>query len=288
MSEPIKKIPFSSIRRKIRKIYAEKTNVEKSFQPIDFLPCDLKIWIGRDSDFFHQAFCHHRMILKIILAGNASTCIDGIRYSLAPSDAVLYFPMQTHSTETEDDGVFEYLAISFVAGIGHYSALDMLKNRVFSPDPENRYLPELIRAWKQKNQARATYLLAELLSSAAASVSGVVQETDGRFIRIVDYIRKNCCGPLSVKDIASEFRISQQTVRRIFRNCTALSPAGLIHQQRLVMAEEMLRRTDLTLAEIAGKCGFANAFSFSRAFRREYEIPPASYRKQHSHDHKKI
>ena len=253
----------------------------RTFPPADFLPRDIEIWIDHDSDFFHRAFCHHRMILKIILDGKATTCIDGIRYRLLPSDAVLYFPMQIHSTETEDDGIFEYLAISFVAGMGRYEALNILKNRVFSPDPDNLFLPELIRAWTENRQAHAAYLLAELLSSAAASVTAESAGSGGRFAEIVEFIQKNCGGTLSVKNIAAKFQVSPQSVRRIFRdNITGLTPGGLVRQQRMILAEEMLRRTDLPLAEIAVRCGFANAFSFSRSFRREYGIPPAAYRKQ--------
>ena len=253
----------------------------RSFPPVDFLPRDIKIWIGHDSDFFHRAFCHHRMILKIILTGKGTTCIDGIRYRLLPSDAVLYFPMQIHSTETEDDGIFEYLAISFVAGMGRYEALNALKNRVFTPDPDNHFLPELILSWKENRQAHSAYLLAELLSCAVDSITAEPVDLGGRFAEIVDFIQKNCCGTLSVKNIAAKFDVSQQSIRRIFRsNITGLTPGGLVRQQRMILAEEMLQRTDLTLAEIAKKCGFANAFSFSRAFHREYEIPPSVYRKQ--------
>jgi AraC-like DNA-binding protein len=50
----------------------------------------------------------------------------------------------------------------------------------------------------------------------------------------------------------------------------------------MILAEELLRRTEFSLPEIAAQCGFATAFSFSRAFRREYGVPPALYRKQHS------
>ena len=131
MSEANNKIPFSTTRREIRKLMRKTPPKEPSFPAVKFMPCDIKIWTGKDSDFFNRSFCHHRMILKIILAGNASTNIDGVRYYLTPADAVLYFPMQTHSTETPDNGVFEYLAISFVAGMGSYEALDALKNRVF-------------------------------------------------------------------------------------------------------------------------------------------------------------
>lgn len=283
MSETNNKIPFSTIRREIRKLMRKPRTAGNSFPAVKFMPCDLKIWTGKDSDFFHRSFCHHRMILKIILAGNASTNIDGIRYRLKPSDAVIYFPMQTHSTETTEDGVFEYLAISFVAGTGKYELLDVLKNRVFVPDPENRFLLELLKAWQENRSMRAECLLAELLSFAVSRYSVKTDCSGGEFGNIAEYIRKNCAGELSVKKIASEFDISPQSVRRIFhRNITGLTPAALIRQQKMILAEELLRRTELSLQKIAGQCGFATAFSFSRAFRREYGMPPALYRKKHS------
>lgn len=277
------KIPFSTIRQKIRRIMRKPLENEASFPAVNFIPCDLKIWTGKDSDFFHRSFCHHRMILKIILAGNASTNIDGVRYYLKPSDAVLYFPMQTHSTETDEDGVFEYLAITFVAGMGDYEALDVLKNRVFNADPENDFLLELLKAWKENRQARAAFLLAELLSFAVSRFAIRSTQSGGEFGDMAEYIRINFRGELSVKKIASEFDISPQSVRRIFRrNISGLTPAALIRQQKMILAEELLRRTEFSLQEIARQCGFATEFSFSRAFSRAYGIPPVQYRKKHS------
>ena len=281
MSDSNNKIPFSTTRLRIRKIMRQPPENKISFPAADFIPCDLKIWLGKDSDFFLRSFCHHRMILKIILSGSASTNIDGVRYRLKPSDAVLYFPMQTHSTETDDDGIFEYLAISFVAGMGSYEALDVLKNRVFHPDMENRFLLELLEAWHENRQARAAFLLAELLSFAVFRLSAQVPASGGDFGDMAEYIRKNCNGDISVKKIASEFDISPQSVRRIFRrNITGLTPAALIRQQKMILAEELLRRTEFSLKKIAEQCGFATAFSFSRAFRRAYGMPPALYRKK--------
>lgn len=280
MPETIKRIPFSSSRREIRKLMRGPASQEAAVPTPDFLPCDLLIWIGKDSDSFHRAFCHHRMILKVILAGRAATCIDGVRFELFPSEAVLYFPMQTHSTETAEDGIFEYLAVSFVAGMGRYDALNGLKNRVFSPDPENNLLPDLVRAWKQNRRMTASGLLAELLSRALFRVSGEAACAKGCFGKIAEYIRRHCGGELSVKQIAAEFDISPQSVRRIFqRNMHGLTPGDLIRQQRMVLAAELLRRTELPLSIVAGKCGFATPFSFSRAFRKQYGMPPSLYRR---------
>ena len=178
--------------------------------------------------------------------------------------------------------MFEYLAITFVAGRGSYEALDVLKNRVFDPDPGNSCLTDLLEAWIANRQVRAEFLLAELLSGAVSRLAVKADLPDCEFGDMAEFIRKNCQGELSVKKIASEFDISPQSVRRIFkRNITGLTPAALIRRQKMILAEELLRRTEFSLPEIARQCGFATAFSFSRAFRRAYGIPPAQYRKEH-------
>ena len=283
MTETNTKIPFSTMRREIRKIMKNPPSKNETFPVIDFMPSNIKIWIGHDSDHFKRSFCHHRMILKIILTGNASTNIEGIRYKLTPGDAVVYFPMQTHSTEITDNKLFEYLAISFIDDKGRYDQLELLKNRVFTPDPENLFLIEMVKAWNENHQMRVACLLAELLSYNVSRLSQVAINPIGEFSDITEYIQKNYKGELSVKKIAAQFDISPQSVRRIFqRNITGLTPSLLIRQQKMFLAEELLRRTNLTLADIAKQCGFASEFSFSRAFKRAYDMPPILYRKTHS------
>ena len=282
MSKTNNKIPFSTTRQEIRKLMRSPRQQANTLSAVKFVPTDLKIWTGRDSDFFVRSFCHHRMILKIILSGNATTNIDGIRYQLKPADAVLYFPMQAHSTETNDSGIFEYLAITFVSGMGSYETLDVLKNRVFSPDPDNSFLVELVRAWQENQTLHAICILTELLAAAVARFTTNADCPDSEFGQIAEYIRKNCRNELSVKNIAAQFDISTQSVRRIFqRNISGLTPAALIRQQKMILAEELLRNTQLSLQEIARQCGFATEFSFSRAFKRKYGVPPVLYRKSH-------
>ena len=191
MTETNTKIPFSTMRREIRKIMKNPPSKNETFPVIDFMPSNIKIWIGHDSDHFKRSFCHHRMILKIILTGNASTNIEGIRYKLTPGDAVVYFPMQTHSTEITEDKFFQYLAISFIDDKGRYDLLNPLKNRVFNPDPENRFLIDIVKAWKENNLMRANCLVAELLSFNVSRYSKLLETSSSEFCGITEYIQNN-------------------------------------------------------------------------------------------------
>ena len=48
---------------------------------------------------------------------------------------------------------------------------------------------------------------------------------------------------------------------------------------RLTHASNLLKNnTDMPVSEVAFRCGFEDATSFSRAFRRKYGISPSKYR----------
>lgn len=212
MSEKINCIPLSSIRRRVDALPVGTVTgqVRNSRQPVLFLPKNISVWKGTDTDHFHKAYCHHRMILKILLKGEASTNIEGIRYRILPGDAVLYFPCQTHSTEKDrgNDSI-EYLAVSFVAGLGDYAMLSSLKNRVFRPDLR-KILQLAESCFARLSPEKAVYLLGLLLAEAAGNtVAGSPAFTgDPRFRMIADYIRQHCMEPISIKTIAAAFELS--------------------------------------------------------------------------------
>jgi len=49
-------------------------------------------------------------------------------------------------------------------------------------------------------------------------------------------------------------------------------------QIRIQRAADLLRHTPWTLRDIAGQVGYADAFAFSKAFRRTMKMPPTEYR----------
>ena len=50
-------------------------------------------------------------------------------------------------------------------------------------------------------------------------------------------------------------------------------------QWRLKLGAERLRTSQRSVAEIAAEVGYGSESAFSRAFRREYALPPAQYRR---------
>ena len=49
---------------------------------------------------------------------------------------------------------------------------------------------------------------------------------------------------------------------------------------KLARAQQLLATTDLSLGEVAGRCGFAHTEYLSVAFKREVGVPPGEFRRQ--------
>jgi AraC-like DNA-binding protein len=50
-------------------------------------------------------------------------------------------------------------------------------------------------------------------------------------------------------------------------------------QWRMLLAANLLARSGNTLSQIAEEVGYETDTAFSRAFRREYGVPPATWRR---------
>jgi len=60
-----------------------------------------------------------------------------------------------------------------------------------------------------------------------------------------------------------------------------ITPARYALGLRLQEACRLLIETSDSISEVASACGFEDECYFSRCFRRQFGIPPHSYRKDH-------
>jgi AraC-like DNA-binding protein len=85
-------------------------------------------------------------------------------------------------------------------------------------------------------------------------------------------------GQLSLSGVAKGLAVSERTLqRRLEEEGTSLQK--LIEESRYELSLTLLRNSQLSLAEIARRLGYATSASFSRAFRRWRGISPVAYRK---------
>ena len=97
--------------------------------------------------------------------------------------------------------------------------------------------------------------------------------------RLLQYIRQNCHGKLSVSDMARRCGYSSEHFSRMFKAYTGKSPLEYITECRIGKASELLLKTDKSIEEIFSECGFSDRTAFFRKFSQSMGVTPLQFRK---------
>jgi len=88
--------------------------------------------------------------------------------------------------------------------------------------------------------------------------------------------------PWTISDLSRRAGISRTRLAERFRHFLGESPMAYLTQWRLKLAAEMLRSGDDSVAEVAATVGYGSEAAFNRAFKREFDCPPAQFRRRYS------
>jgi len=90
----------------------------------------------------------------------------------------------------------------------------------------------------------------------------------------------NLEGDLANPILAQEMKVSESYLRAVFREETGVSLGHFVRSARLVRAAYLFDEGEKGVSDVADECGFQSVTSFTRAFRRMYEMTPSEYRKR--------
>jgi LacI family transcriptional regulator len=94
------------------------------------------------------------------------------------------------------------------------------------------------------------------------------------------FIREHACEGIAVADVLSQVPVSRSVLQRRFRRLLGRSIHGAIAGVRLQRARQLLVETDLSLAAIAERTGYAHVEYLCAAFRQAVGLPPGAYRRE--------
>lgn len=101
----------------------------------------------------------------------------------------------------------------------------------------------------------------------------------GRFIQCVEMIHKDYDKPINAGLLAREIGFSEPTIYRLFHENMGISFNHYLNSVRVSAACGLMENSDLSMTEIAARCGFASLSNFYRAFHQFVGMPPREYRK---------
>lgn len=125
-------------------------------------------------------------------------------------------------------------------------------------------------------QALRTYL----------STEGVKQPvlagfTEPRISRALQAFHQNPGYSWTLEALASKAGLSRTAFVTIFNKCMSMPPMTYITQWRMQIARQMLLETTAPIIDIAENAGYQSEAALTRVFKRYFDLPPATYRREH-------
>jgi len=233
---------------------------------------------------------HHRHNLIIPLKGAGAVYVDDRQFTIQYPKVLLVYPFQYHHGFNFDRDQVLWLFVTFEIASG--AALESLRlEPVRSLKKEDFSIVwSFVEAWssQKKDGELANWLgllLSRLLRASSPHLRGedAGQKTDRSsplLMRINEYCVSNLQHAIRLKELSSRLGVSESHLRASFRAETGISLGQHLRRLRLQKAMGLLLQSELTITQIAERCGFDSIYTFSRAFRSYTGMMAKAYRKR--------
>lgn len=99
--------------------------------------------------------------------------------------------------------------------------------------------------------------------------------------RAVELLADDISRTVSLEDLAESCGFSARHFARAFKQSTGLAPHQWLLERRIECARQLLRSSSLSLADIAGQCGFSGQSHFTRTFAQHTGATPGEWRRHY-------
>jgi AraC-like DNA-binding protein len=104
--------------------------------------------------------------------------------------------------------------------------------------------------------------------------SRLKSDTIARIHQAKEMLTARLDNPPLLLDLAQQVGLSDRTLRRGFQRLFGMTVCGYLMDQRLIQAEQLLRHSQLTVAEVMHRSGYSNQGHFAAAFKRKFGMTP--------------
>ncbi len=239
---------------------------------------------------------HKSLELLMVLEGTIEITIDGVTYTLHSEDIILINSNSIHEIHSESavmialqidmarmnqfDNSLEDLA--FDCNTTTCDNLDKFKGIQFTIATMIRENAHHAVGAEYKNYSLAYYLVSELLANFQIPATAAMKNQQKymvRLTRIINYIQEHYAENFSLSDLAEVEQLSVPYLSNFFDKYMGINFSQYYMKVKLSHASAELVSTKDSIESIALRNGFTESHTFVRCFKKEYGMPPSTYRK---------
>lgn len=195
---------------------------------------------------------------------------------------------RSEASETDETMLHIHLNPKLVRQVAQNSALDRIDLvNCFSKHDLRLYQIAMLLLSELKSggimgqlyvESLTQVLVIHLLRHYSTSTQNIAPQhgglTDRQLRQAIDYVQAHLDRNLSLEQIAAAINISPTYFSRLFKRATGSSPHRYVIQQRVERAKELLKTTDLAIANIALQVGFSSQSHLTQHFKRLTGVTP--------------
>ena len=203
------------------------------------------------------------------------------RYQLACGDAFCFFPGETYHYEDNPDDRWTYTwfalhgqqAIHMCNSIGYNYRNPVQHQQPIKPI--QFLIDEIEAAYRSEDHSQffphsAAWRIFDRLSE------NIEQDHTEQLAHVLRRILDTefTQSDISISQIAKDLRVDRSTLFRHFQRVYQVAPKQYLESQRMHHAEALIRGQQLSIKDIALRCGYEDAQYFSRVFRKHFQCSP--------------
>ena len=220
---------------------------------------------------------HRSYELLSVISGEMKVIIDDVEYNLKESDVLIIFPNQIHSFETQGYSMINLIIFSpELVGMfySEYKNLVPENNRVVGFDfGQERAFTDNVFIQKSILY-KAIGTLVDTTTFKRANVMG-----DFKLIhRILSFVEENFAKECSLKDAAKILKYDYAYLSKQFIRAMNMSYTEYLNRYRISHACYLINNKNASIGDIYLNCGFENARSFNRNFKKYTGMTPSEYK----------
>lgn len=244
----------------------------------------------------HTHACHE---LYFLVSGERRYLIGSELFDISPGNMVIIPSGQLHrTTAINTKGHSRYVVYfsekymaDFISIIGCEAFEDLMHGRCLQlPEHSISAIHDILQTMDRIQKQNLSFAEASLKTGLQQILLYILQYGEDKLrhttqsadkIRdATQYITENYARELKLCDVASVACMEKTYFCKCFKAITGFGFSEYLTRVRLQAAEGFLLKTDLSISQIACRCGFSGSNYFGDVFRRCYGISPNAYRKQ--------
>lgn len=257
---------------------------------------------------------HWHHYIEIVLAQDDGIIyeVNGETFPLKPGDLLFIWPGELHAVSTTNrehrlimlqlDADFLEKRVDFQSVAYLFYQIRLLNQNNFPEIEKLRgFLTELRRlslsgiSFSELRGCVLLYqffiLLGENLSvpteTAAPQKTGHSAQVHRQMVAACTWISSHCTEPVSLEEASKVAGFSRCHFSKLFRAYTGLSFTDFVTRERLHIAENLLKKPDLTITEVSLESGFNSISTFNRVFLKSKNVSPTDFRQMYLQSYQK-